>query len=45
MHDILFINANVIDTRRGEVLADQQVLIRNGRIARVASTAEASEGR
>ncbi|PPC76614.1 peptidase M38 [Pokkaliibacter plantistimulans] len=44
MHDILFINANVIDTRRGEVLADQQVLIRNGRIARVASTAEASEG-
>ncbi|MBR9884398.1 MAG: amidohydrolase family protein [Oceanospirillales bacterium] len=37
MHNILFTNANVIDTRNGTVLADRQVLVSNGRIERVSS--------
>lgn len=35
MHNTLFINANVIDTRNGKVLPDQQVLVSNGRIQKV----------
>ncbi|SEG70014.1 metal-dependent hydrolase family protein [Marinobacterium lutimaris] len=37
MQNVLFTNANVIDTRNGKVLADQQVLVSNGRIAQVSA--------
>lgn len=38
MQNVLFTNANIIDSRNGTVLADQQVLVSNGRIAQVSAS-------
>ncbi|TCK04045.1 metal-dependent hydrolase family protein [Marinobacterium mangrovicola] len=43
MQNVLFTNANIIDSRNGTVLAEQQVLVSDGRIAQVSASPIQSE--